>query len=114
MQSGNFAVGYGFWGAGPDPDSMLFPWWHSKGNNWLRLQLPRLDAFIDDARVTRDRQKRKDLYFKAQELIAQEATNIFVYNRVFFDAAKSTIHNVRPVAGGGANTWNAREWWTDR
>lgn len=114
MQSGNFAIGYGFWGAGPDPDSMLFTWWHSKGNNWLRLRLPQLDALIDDARVIQDRRKRRDLYLRAQKLIAQEATNIFLYERVFFDATKTRVNGFRPVAGGGVNTWNAHEWWVGR
>jgi peptide/nickel transport system substrate-binding protein len=114
MQSGNFAIGYGFWGAGPDPDSMLFTWWHSKGNNWLRAGLPQLDALIDEARVIQDRRRRRDIYLRAQKLIAQEATNIFLYERVFFDGTKTRVNGFRPVAGGGVNTWNAYEWWVGR
>jgi len=114
MRGGDFAIGYGFWGAGPDPDTMLFIWWHSKGNNWLRLRLPQLDALIDEARVIQDQRKRRDLYHRAQKLIAQEATNIFLYERVFFDGTKTRVNGFRPVAGGGVNTWNAHEWWVGR
>ena len=114
MQSGNFPIAYGFWGAGPDPDSMLSTWFYGKGNNWQRLNLPQLDSLIDQARVTLDQNKRKDLYIQAQELIAQQAPNIFIYSRVFFDGVKKKVHNFKPVGGGGVNTWNVNEWWIDQ
>jgi peptide/nickel transport system substrate-binding protein len=113
MQSGDFAVAYGFWGGGPDPDSMLSTWFYSKGNNWQRLNLQNLDALIDQGRTTLDQNKRKDIYGQAQEVIAQEAPNIFVYARIFFDGVKKKAHNFKPVSGGGVNTWNAYEWWIE-
>ncbi len=113
MHSGDFPIAYGFWGAGPDPDSMRSTWWHSKGNNWQRMKLPELDQLIEQGRTTLDQNQRKEIYGKAQELIAQEATNIFVYSRVFFDGVKKKVHNFKPVAGGGVNPWNAHEWWVE-
>jgi peptide/nickel transport system substrate-binding protein len=113
MQSGDFAIAYGFWGGGPDPDSILTTWWYSKMNNWQRMQLPELDKLIEQGRTTLDKNQRKEIYNKIQELIAQEATNLFVYARVFFDGAKNKVHNFKPVAGGGVNTWNTHEWWIE-
>lgn len=113
MQSGDFPIAYGFWGGGPDPDSMLSTWFYSKGNNWQRLNLPQLDSLIDQGRTTLDQNKRKEIYAQAQELIAQEAPNIFVYARIFFDGVKKKAHNFKPVSGGGVNTWNSNEWWIE-
>jgi peptide/nickel transport system substrate-binding protein len=114
MQGGDFPIAYGFWGGGPDPDSMLSTWFYSKGNNWQRLSLPQLDSLIEQGRTTLDQNKRKELYAQAQELIAQEAPNIFVYSRVFFDGVKKKLHNFKPISGGGVNTWNANEWWLEQ
>ena len=42
---------------------------------------------------------------------AEAATELFVYDRVYYDAVKEDIQNFRPIPGGGVHTWNAHQWW---
>ncbi|HEY8820288.1 MAG TPA: ABC transporter substrate-binding protein [Dehalococcoidia bacterium] len=61
---GNFKIQTIGSGAGPDPDSLLFPYYHSKGGkNWGRASDPELDARIEKERGMLD-VKERNAYIK--------------------------------------------------
>jgi peptide/nickel transport system substrate-binding protein len=71
-----------------DADGALIQLFHS-GNNWTIMSDPRLDEWLDAARATLDPDKRKDLYRKVGELIAEEVPVIPLFQTVqIFGAAK--------------------------
>ncbi len=57
----------------PDPDTFLFPCFHSsakgEGGNYCFLDDPELDKLLEDAREEQDDAKRGELYKKAQQRI---------------------------------------------
>lgn len=61
----------------PDPDSFMFPCFHSsaagEGGNYVFLNDPEMDKLLEDARASLDDAKRAELYKKAQERV-QEIT----------------------------------------
>jgi len=65
----------------PDPDNYLWSGYHSStAGFWTNpgyYQNPELDRIIEKARLIRDEKERKELYDKAQEIIVNDAVNIF-------------------------------------
>lgn len=67
-----FMVGF-IWG--PDPDQSTL--WHSRnarpgGFNGFQYKNPEMDKVLDDAVATLDQAKRKQLYFKMQQILAED------------------------------------------
>ena len=77
-----------------DADQQLYPWFHSSapdsyGNN------PELDKVLDDARVTLDMEKRKQLYSQAQKIVMEQAYWVPLYYKYQIDALdKDLIYEV--------------------
>lgn len=57
----------------PDPDTFLFPCFHSsakgEGGNYIFLDDPKLDKLLEDGRKELDSKKRAEIYRQAQEYI---------------------------------------------
>lgn len=56
----------------PHPDNMFYRWFHPKGQLYSlisRWSNPELTSLLDEARRTFDREKQRELYFKAQLII---------------------------------------------
>jgi peptide/nickel transport system substrate-binding protein len=67
-----FMVGF-IWN--PDPDQSAL--WHSRnavagGFNGMQYKNPDMDKVLDDAVATLDQGKRKQLYFKMQQILAED------------------------------------------
>ena len=61
------------WGVDPDQAQV----WHSRnaavgGFNGMQYKNPDLDKVLDDAVATLDQEKRKQLYFKMQQILAED------------------------------------------
>ncbi len=62
-----------------DPDQYNF--WHSTqtSTNLTRLNNPRIDKLLEEARQTFNQQKRKNLYFEFQKALAEESPAILLF-----------------------------------
>ena len=79
-----------------DPDSYLFPQFHSwssapYGANIFGLNNTDLDWLIEDGLLTTDEQERIMIYQEAQELIVEEMPCLFLYVPVEFDLVRFNI-----------------------
>ncbi|MDP2656006.1 MAG: ABC transporter substrate-binding protein [bacterium] len=68
---------------GSDPD--LYPFWHSSqsrppGLNLAVFNNPTADKLLVDARQISDPDKRAEMYIKFQDILAEEAPAVFLYN----------------------------------
>ena len=65
----------------PDPDNYLWSAYHSsQAGKWTNpgyYENPELDLLLEEARGRIDIEKRKELYNRAQEIIVEDAVNIF-------------------------------------
>jgi ABC-type transport system substrate-binding protein len=72
----------------PDPDNFLFKLFHSQSpRNYFLYTNPLVDSLLIQARISRDQQRRVDLYRQAEQLIVEDVPVIPVihhtYERVF-------------------------------
>ncbi len=71
-----------------DADGALIQLFHS-GNTWTIVHDPQVDAWLDDARATLDKEKRLADYHKISEWIADQVPVIPLFQTVqIFGAAK--------------------------
>jgi peptide/nickel transport system substrate-binding protein len=113
MTSQDYQFGYGFWGFSVDPSSYNERWLSTSPGQWLNYENPDVDTLLLDAMQIVDREERRAKYAEFQDIVVEDATNIWVYNRVYFDAAKNRVHNFVPNPSNATNMWNAHEWWIE-
>ncbi len=113
MVEQNYQFAYGFWGFSVDPSGYNERWLSTSAGHWLNYNNPYVDQLLLDALRIIDREERKAKYVEFQEIVVEDATNIWVYNRIFFDAVKKRVHGFVPNAGTGTNMWNVHEWWLE-
>jgi peptide/nickel transport system substrate-binding protein len=113
MTSQNYQFAYGFWGFSVDPSGYNERWLSTSGGAWLNYDNPEVDQILLDATKIVDREERRALYEQFQEIVVEDATNIWVYNRVLFDAVKKRVRGFVPSASNSTNMWNAHEWWLE-
>ena len=69
------------WSLGLDPDA--FSIWHStqypKGFNFIGYNNPEADRLLESGRTTMDKAKRKEIYAKLWQAIAQDQPYIFLW-----------------------------------
>ncbi len=98
------------WGVDPNQKAM----WHSASFaptgfnlNWYKNE--QLDKIIDDAINTLDESKRKDLYFKMQEILADEVPSPILFFSQTIATYTKRLNGYKPSAAGSYN--NIHEWW---
>lgn len=106
------------WVTGADPDNYTF--WHSRqipgrssgyeGQNYSGWSNPEVDQLTDRGRRTVNLEERKQIYYKLQELVVQEAPVVPLYFRSTIDAVKMTVANYSPNPAPAGQMWNAWEW----
>jgi len=111
MTEQNYQFAYGFWGFSVDPSGYNERWLSSSAGHWLNYDNPEVDQLLLDALQIVDREERKAKYVEFQDIVVEDATNIWVYNRVFFDAVKPRLQGFVPSASSSTNMWNVHEWW---
>lgn len=88
-----------------DPD--LYKLWHSSQSTFPglnissyksslidgRTQKPRVDVMIENARISNDKEARKDLYFNIQKIISDDSPAVFLYNPKFRYIITDRINN---------------------
>jgi peptide/nickel transport system substrate-binding protein len=94
------AVLYGWAGLGNDPDP--YELWHSSqatgdGSNFASFASPKADELIEDARRALSQSARTALYQQFQELFAEQAPALLLYQSSYIYAVNSRIQGMRAV-----------------
>lgn len=81
-----------------DPDSYLFPQFHSWsaapwGANIFGLEDPEIDALIEEGLITTDTEERIRIYGEAQERIVEDMPCLFLYVPTEFDVVRFNVEN---------------------
>lgn len=84
MRGGDYMIGRCGWVADyPDPDTFLWQLLASENSgwqdNWARYKNPKFDALVEKARVEFDKEKRKLLYWQAEQIAIDDAPWIFLF-----------------------------------
>ncbi|HET7627328.1 MAG TPA: ABC transporter substrate-binding protein [Bacillales bacterium] len=93
-----------------DPDEFLYNIFHTRGQyNQQDYSNPKVDALLEKGRTTLDREKRKEIYAKAQKIIAQDAPMVFLYANTQSSGLTENVHgfDVNPTVSTKSlvNTW---------
>lgn len=93
-QALNYQAAMFFWSGRPDPDGDIYTWFHTGGGlNNTQLTDPQVDSLLDAARVSTIQNERAVDYQKAQQLILQDATWVFLYHGVAVQATTTNVQN---------------------
>ena len=95
-----------------EPD--LYDVWHSsncegKKLNFVCFKNEKFDEIIEKARREFDFKKRRDLYFKAQEILAEEQPYTFLYVGEALIALDKRFENIKPMPAG--ISYNLIDWY---
>lgn len=77
----------------PDPHNFAFPFMHSKGN-YPRLQHYRnaeADKLVTQAMTEIDRTKRRDLYYRLQQIAYEDVPTLFILNSVRYRTQRTWV-----------------------
>jgi peptide/nickel transport system substrate-binding protein len=81
------------WSGRIDPDGNSYAWWHTKGDfNDSLYSNAQVDAWLEDARVNTDQNKRKLDYVNAQKQIVADAPYVFTVFGVSAQISDTKIH----------------------
>ena len=111
LRRGNFQIAYGQWvGGNQDPifykdlfASSEIPTSERSSRNRSRYSNPELDALIDQAVNTYDRQKARDLYVKIQDIVSRDVPVLPLWYQSNVVIARKTVGNIQVNASGD---WN--------
>jgi len=100
-QAGNFDVNVIGWSGRVDPDGNIHPFVTCKGAlNDGRYCNEQVDKLLNDARVTNDEAKRKELYNAAQEILKQDLPIIYTYYQPWPFVHTKKLQNFKPYPDG--------------
>jgi peptide/nickel transport system substrate-binding protein len=111
LRRGNFQIAYGQWvGGNQDPifykdlfASSEIPTQARSSRNRSRYSNPEIDALIDQAVNTYDRQKARELYVKIQEIESRDVAVLPLWYQANIVIARKNIDNIQVNASGD---WN--------
>ncbi len=87
---------YGWYPDYIDPDNFLYPFLHTGSNRWLGepYSNPDLDVLLEQAQVELDQNKRAQLYEQIQQILAEDAPIIPIFQGKLVLAAKDSVHGI--------------------
>ncbi len=98
-----------------DPDP--YPFWHEtqieNGQNYAGFAHRRISEVVEQARVTVNRERRRELYYEFQEIFAQEVPALLLYVPVYTYGVDERIHNVQigPLVYPSDRFRTISDWW---
>jgi len=114
--NGNFQAAYLGWDLDPDPDP--FALFHSsqmppRGQNFVFYSNPEADRLIDAARREMDQSKRKELYWRLHEVLAEDQPYCWVFQGSAKWGINKRVRGVESSPGFGLFLWSPGElgWW---
>ncbi len=119
IRSGNYQAAYLSWDLDPDPDP--FSLFHSTqfppaGQNFVFYANPEADRIIDAARKELDISKRKTLYWRLHEILADDQPYTWTIQPSFKWGISKRLRGVTISRGYGLFLWYPGEfgWWIPR
>ncbi|HEU4887179.1 MAG TPA: ABC transporter substrate-binding protein [Thermoanaerobaculia bacterium] len=117
LMAGNYQAAYLSWDLDADPD--LFGIFHSTqtpasgGQNFVFYANPEADRLIDEGRVELDASKRKDLYWRLHEVLAEDQPYTWIVQNSAKWGLNRRLHGVTASRGFGFFQWYPGElgWW---
>lgn len=103
IDKGNFEVVMLAWNISQDPD--MYDIWHSSKTNpgelnFVGFKSAEVDRLLVEGRSTFDLEKRKQAYFRIQEILADEQPYTFLYVPDALPVVSSRIRGVEPAPAG--------------
>jgi peptide/nickel transport system substrate-binding protein len=91
------------WGLAPDPDQ--YETWHSsktgpKEFNFISYKNPEVDRLLEEGRTTFDKEKRKQIYWRFQEILAEDQPYVFLYVSEALTAIHKRFKGIVPTPNG--------------
>jgi len=115
IDKGNFEAVLLGWTITPDPD--LFDVWHSsktgpKELNFIGFKNPEVDRLIEQGRNTFDIGRRKECYYRIQEILAREQPYTFLYVPDALPVVSSRFRGIEPAPAG--ISYNFIHWYVPK
>lgn len=115
VNKGNFDAVILGWTITQDPD--IFQIWHSSqahdgGLNFTRYENPEVDKILEEARATPQREKRAQLYYKLQEILAQDQPYCFLFVPYALPIVQKRFRGIEPALAG--IMYNFDKWYVPR
>ncbi|MBG9981351.1 ABC transporter substrate-binding protein [Facklamia sp. DSM 111018] len=83
----------------PDPDTFLYPCFHSssagEGGNYIYLDDPEIDKLLEEARFAKEDSEREDLYRQVQEKLMEITAWVPEHNKELTVGAQKEIQNLK-------------------
>ncbi|PMP60901.1 MAG: peptide-binding protein [Caldimicrobium thiodismutans] len=103
------------WTTGPDPD--LYDIFHSSkvespGLNFVGYKNKEVDRLLEEGRYTLDKEKRKEIYYRLQEILAEDQPYTFLYIPMSLEAIHKRFHGIKPAPIG--ISYNIERWWVPK
>ncbi len=104
-------------GPGGDPDVMTrfhssqIPVETGAGQNTKRYKNPEVDRLLEEGAREPDQEKRKQIYFRVQEIIREDLAVLPIFHYVFIEGTKEGLQNFKQNAFVVSNEWNVYEWY---
>lgn len=103
------------WTLGQDPD--IFDIWHSsktgaKQLNFIGYKNPEVDRLLVMGRRIFDREKRKKIYFRIQEILAEDQPYTFLYVPMALPIIHARFRGIEPAPAG--ISYNFIRWWVPK
>ncbi len=105
---------------GPDPDhsfrlhSRYIPAKGGMGRNSIAYENAEVDRLLDAGVKEVDQEKRKKIYFRLQEVLAEDLPHLPIYHYVNIRATKAAVQGFQPNPNMQEYSWNPNEWWFKR
>ena len=101
-------------GGNPDPDVMLYRYWHSTGNlqSVSKYTTPEIDELLTQARTVSDPDERKAIYAEMSKQLVEAAPWIWLYVGYQYRVMQPYVKGYTSIANGSAMF--LRETWLDK
>jgi peptide/nickel transport system substrate-binding protein len=84
---------------------------HDTEYNWASYINPELDRLLEAALKTFDREKRKEYFFAAQAILAEDLPVIYLFMRDSMFATSKRVQGVKPYPAPLGFDHNLERWW---
>ncbi len=90
------------WGGFVDPDQTFYRHYHSppKGMDFRRWNNPEVDRLLDEGRVTLEPEKRRPIYRRVQQLMAEDPISVPLYAPNLLYSLQKSVQGFRPHPTG--------------
>jgi peptide/nickel transport system substrate-binding protein len=115
IEKGRFEAVLLGWNTGLDPDQ--YDIWNSTKTkpgelNFIGYKNPEVDQLLSEGRHTFDREKRRQAYFKFQEILAEDQPYTFLFVPDALPAISRRFHGIKPAPAG--IDYNFTKWYVPK